>query len=652
MNTRYILQTITILLLSTLCLTAQQTVTMRADLDAKHQKRYAKAVKEMRQKKYSKSLKNIDRVLKKYPTFVDAILRKSGIYYNLGELPKAISALDQAIAVDPDYDPEVYFSKGVIYKQQKEYGLASASFSTYLDKAPQSDKLQKATTYQAQTAFADKAIKNPVPYTPIKLPGDVNTGTSEYIPALTIDEEQIIFTRRVRGQEDLYIASLIGGVYTSVREITELNTPGNEGVHTISADGQKIIFTACDRGKLSLGGCDLFYSYITPAGWSTPTNMGKVINSTGWDAQPSLAADGNTLYWSSNRKYGNGGNDIWMSTRTDSTGWSLPTPLSTHINTKYNEESPFIHPDGKTLYFRSNRPTGMGNYDIYYSRLDDSTGLWSPAKNIGYPINTEESEGAMSVSLDGTKAFFATSQNTGQDGTMRNLDIYTFELYPEARPNPVTYIKAKITDAETGDPIVANIEIVRLPDESFSKKTTTSAQGSYLGSLLTGYNYACFVSAPGYTYHSEHFALETTATVFEPYLLSIALTAVPTSTPADPATAVEEVPMVMKNIFFVVGSAELTPDSDVEIRRLAMTLQTHPDMQVEIAGHTDNVGTDADNLKLSEERAKSVVLALVSKGIAKDRLYYKGYGETKPVATNDTAEGRALNRRTEFRILH
>lgn len=649
MNTRHLLYTLVLVLVTAIGLSAQDVI-QRADLDSKMQKRYEKAIKEMREKKYDKSISNMDKILKKYPTFIDAILRKSGIYYNLGKLDDALAALDQSIAIDPDYDPEVYFSKGVIYRQRKEYHLAAKSFATYIEKEPKSDKLEKAIIYQAQTAFADKAIKNPVPYQPRKLMGDVNTGSSEYIPALTIDEEQMIFTRRVRGQEDLYIASLVDGKYTAVREIADLNTPGNEGVHTISADGTKIIFTACDRGRLSLGGCDLFRAYITEDGWSVPSNMGKLINSTGWDAQPSLSADGNTLYWSSNRKYGKGGNDIWVSKRTNESGWSVPESMSEHVNTKYNEESPFIHPDGKTLYFRSNRPTGMGDYDIYYTRYNDSTGMWSPATNIGYPINTEESEGAMSVSLDGTKAFFATSQNTGQDGTLKNLDIYTFELYPEARPHPVTYIKAKVTDADTGEPLVATIKIVQLPEESTAKKTTTSTNGTYLGGLLTGYDYACFVTAEGYTYHSEHFALDRTTTVFEPYRLNIQLHRVKPTVATTPTDTPVEEPVVMNNIFFVVGSAELTPSSDAEVSQLAEALRTNPGMNVEIAGHTDNVGSKADNQKLSEERAKSVVNSLVAKGIAKTRLTYKGYGETKPIASNETPEGRAKNRRTEFRI--
>ena len=636
------------LLLGAVSLVGQSIVT-KSEMDNKWQKKYAEAVKLSRSADLKKALKKMDKVIDKYPTFVEAHLKRSGILYNMGDYDGSIAAIDDAIALDPDGDPEMYYSKGFIQREQRKYGAAAQSFQIYLQKAEKGERYDKAKILQQQTAFADYATKNPVPYDPQKLPGAINSNMSEYIPALTVDGEQMIFTRRVNGQEDLYIATLKDGSFENIKELTEINTPQNEGVHTISADGNRIIFTACNRRKEGMGGCDLFTSYMTDEGWSIPRNMGPVINTATWEAQPSLTSDGRQLFWSSNRLHGAGGNDIWTSTRTDTSGWNTPEPLSASINTEHNEESPFIHPDGKTLYFRSNRPVGMGDFDIYYARYNDTTRTWMPAVNIGYPINTEGAEGALSVSLDGNMAYFATDQNTGMDGNPKNLDIYQFELYHEARPQAVTFIKARITDSETGEPIAASIEIVNLDNDVISTTGKANSNGYYLSSLLAGYKYGFFVSAPGYVYSSDQFDLQEIKTSYDPYVLQIQLRkSIEVVANTD---TVEKTPVILKNIFFETGSSLLDGRSSAEIDRLVKNLKENPDLRIQIAGHTDNVGSDAANKKLSEDRAKAVVDAISAKGINRDRLSYVGYGESQPIDTNETEIGRQNNRRTTFKIL-
>ena len=631
---------------------AQEVVT-RKDLDSKSQKEYKKVGPLSREKKYDKALKKLDKILKKYPTFVDGYLKKSGLLYNMEDKEASIKSIDKAIAISPEYDAEMYFSKAIIHKELEQYEQAAFHFDMYVTRAAEGKRKEKAKVYFAQTSFADYALKNPVPYNPEKLVGDVNSSLSEYIPAITLDGAQMIFTRRQGGQEDLYISDLKDGVYQDVRPLEAVNTVRNEGVHTISADGGRIIFTACGRLKEGIGGCDLFTSRVVNGNWSIPQNLGPVINTPAWDAQPSLSADGKTLYWSSNRKYGRGGNDIWMSTRTDTSGWNPPVPLSESINTSYNEESPFIHPDGKTLYFRSDRPAGMGGFDIFYSRYNDTTRMWNPAVNMGYPINTQNSEGALSVSLNGKLAFFATDQETGKANGPKNLDIFTFELYDEARPQPVTFVKAIVTDAESGSPVSANIEIVNLSNDEDKQLARTNAKGTYINSLLARKTYAFFVSAPGYIFASEHIDLDSIKTVYDPIVVNIKLNKLPAKkvvvdVKIDKPQAEE---VVLKNVFFETGSAQLTATSTAEIDRLVDILTKNKSYKMEIAGHTDNVGSKSDNLELSEQRAKAVVDALVMKGISAARLSYKGYGEEQPLDTNETIIGRQNNRRTTFKIL-
>ena len=630
-----------------------QEVVFRKDLDSKMQKEYKNVGPLSRAKKYDKALKKLNKILKKYPTFVDGYLKKSGLLYNMRDKEAAIQVINQAIAISPEFDAEMYYSKAFIHKELDQYEQAAFNFDMYIARAAEGKRKEKARVYYAQTAFADQATKNPVPYEPQKLKGDINSSLSEYIPAITLDGEQMIFTRRQGGQEDLFIADLEDGIYQNIRPLEAVNTARNEGVHTISADGSRIIFTACGRQKEGLGGCDLFTSRIVNGEWSIPQNLGPVINTPAWEAQPSLSADGHTLYWSSNRKYGKGGNDIWMSTRTDTSGWNPPTPLGETINTSYNEESPFIHPDGKTLYFRSDRPAGMGGFDIFYSRFNDTTKLWQPAVNMGYPINTQNSEGALSVSLDGKLAFFATDQETGEANGPKNLDIFTFELYNEAKPQPVTFVKAIVIDAESGKPLRANIEIVNLSNNADKQLAKTNSKGTYINSLLARKSYAFFVSAPGYSFASEHMDLNSVKSVYDPIIVSIGLQKLPAEEVVVDKTVEkdEAEEIVLKNVFFETGSAQLTSTSEAEISRLADILKKNNTYKMVISGHTDNIGSAADNLVLSEKRAKAVVEALVLKGINSARLSYKGYGEDQPIDTNETTAGRQNNRRTTFKIL-
>ena len=316
------------------------------------------------------------------------------------------------------------------------------------------------------------------------------------------------------------------------------------------------------------------------------------------------------------------------------------------INTKGDEESPFIHPDGHTLYFRSNKHIGMGGFDIFYSRLIDSTNTWTTPTNIGYPINTEGDEGALSVSLDGKKAYYTSDMAYLNDKANANLDIYSFDLYHNARPMPTTFVKARITDVVTGKPLVAQYAIESLKKDLNSISGKSNRKGGFITSLPTNYSYAFFVEKEGYVLHSGKFSLEGIQNVTDPFILEIQMQPIPkTDDKSSPETYD---PMVLSNIFFETGSALLKPESDIEISRLAENMKLNISLKIEIHGHTDNIGTEKDNMLLSEERAKSVMFALIDKGILGSRISSKGFGESIPIDNNETDAGRKNNRRTEF----
>lgn len=634
---------------------AQEVVT-RGDLDKKSLKVYKSAIAEGRNKKYKKSLELFNKVLKKYPSFLDAQLRKAGMFYNMKQYAQSAQEFEKAITIDPDYDPQMYFSLAIVYRDMESYESAAQNFQEYIDRGKDEKRKKRAVRFRDRALFIHNALANPVPFQPEKMGGDINTQFSEYVPKMNLQGTEMIFTRRVKntinsfgnGQEDFFKATFIDGELQEVVELYELNSEDNEGVHTLSADGSTIIFTACDKRKTGIGSCDLYYSFRKGIAWSIPSNMGKVINSISWDGQPSLSADGKQLYFSSSRQDGFGGKDIWMSTRTDTSGWTVPSILPDVINTSGNEESPFIHPDGHTLYFRSNMHIGMGSYDIFYSRYNDKTKKWSKPKNLGYPINTKGNEGAFSVSLDGKKAFYVSDMAYLEDPKNANLDIYTFDLYEEARPMPTTFVKASIKDAVTGDPLRANYSIVPLNKELNTIRGKSDGEGDMITSLPTNFNYAFFVEKDGYILYSGSFQLEGIQEVTDPFLLEIELT--PVKLPELETINYIAKPMLLQNIFFETGLAELKEESTVEIQRLSDNLLQNPSLKIEIHGHTDNVGSKEANLLLSEKRAEAVANALITFGVAESRITFKGFGETKPVDTNETEAGRKNNRRTEFVI--
>ena len=413
-----------------------------------------------------------------------------------------------------------------------------------------------------------------------------------------------------------------------------INLPSqNNAAHSITPDGKTLYYTICNKPG-GFGSCDVYYSTKTATGWSDPINAGAAINTSATETQPCISADGKTLYFVSDRVGGLGKLDIWVSQLQADGKWGKPENMGPSINSAGVDEDPFLHADGETFYFSSDGRPGFGDDDIYYSRKGKD-GKWAVAENMGYPINSFHKEWGMFITRDGNTAYYSTDR-FNKDG---NWDICTFAVPELLKPLPVTFVKGIVTDLATKKPLTAALEFVDVATgQIINHKQSANYDGSYLVTLPYGREYAVNILLKGYLFYSQHFTLKDVK-AGDTYTKDIEL-----------APIINGKSVVLNNIFFESKSFELQKESEIELNKLAQFLRENPTVKLEIQGHTDNVGTSAANLELSNNRAKKVLEYLVKAGVDNGRLTSKGYGETKPIVPNDTEEGRAKNRRTEFKV--
>lgn len=595
-------------------------------------------------KYYEEAEKSLQKAITADPGFIEPRMLLADVYKITGNPDEALEVYRQVIATNDTTYPEVYFFSGLLFFNRQDYNKSLAHFRQFLDaESGQHPKVQDAWFYMACATFAREAVENPVKFSPRNIGGNVNTSNDEYVNAVKADGLTIYFTgrqssRNAPGGDDFYYshrASETAAWQPSVKLGPPVNTEGDEGALTISPDGRYLLFAGCQWPE-GYGSCDIFVARLSGSQPGTPVNLGPVVNTGAWESQPSLSSDGRTLYFASARGGGKGKSDIWTSYLQDNGKWSPPANLGKTINTQGSEMAPFIHPDGQTLYFSSDRHVGMGGIDLFFSRLD-STGNWSEPVNLGYPLNTPGDEINVVVDAAGVKGYFSADNFGGFGG----YDIFEFELHEAIRPVPSTYMKGVVTDAVTGQPLEAYFSLIDLKTgeeavRSFSDEIT----GEFLVCIPVDRKYALNVSKEGYLFYSENFTFPEIKTGIKPYLINIRL---------NPIGAGQS--MVLRNIFFDMGEYDLKPESVVELKKLAEFLKTNPLVKIEISGHTDNLGTAEFNKKLSKNRAREVYDYIIGQGIDPGRLTYGGYGFSQPVADNETAAGRAQNRRTEVTIV-
>ncbi len=607
----------------------------------------AKAEQMINSHDFEKALTLLNQAKAKDPNYPDTYILMGDVYNFTLKSDSAVKCYNKAIELIGEPDPLLYYIAANEGMKCGQYENALKNFEVFMLKGLQyTDVLADAQKGIANCKFAIESVKNPVQFQPVNLGENINSEWDESLASLTVDDETIVFTvNRPKdekticafclNEEDLYYARLDTAGWQKRESFGQpIRTGYNEGAQCVSPDGVYLLYTMCDT-DFGMGSCDLYWSKKIGNKWSRPRNFGAPVNTNAWESQPSMASDGKTVYFVSSRPGGFGGMDIWKTTMTAEGAFTAPENLGATINTPGDDAAPFIHSDGRTLYFASNGRVGMGGYDLYYATLQ-SDGSWSDPVNLGYPINTPADEINIFINAAGTTAYMASDKEGGFGG----LDLYRFELADNLRPNPVTYIKGVIRDAETNFPIEASVEMIDLD----SKKILTSVRsdahsGEYMACIQTGSNVMLNVSNPQYPFYSENFQIEQSYTELSPYLKDIELRR------ADVGTVV-----VLNNIFFDFDRSDLQPTSFVELDRLVEYL-THNRIKIEIGGHTDDQGSDEYNDNLSTNRAKAVYDYLIEHGIEADRLSYRGYGKRQPIADNSTEEGRAANRRTEFRII-
>jgi outer membrane protein OmpA-like peptidoglycan-associated protein/Tol biopolymer transport system component len=456
----------------------------------------------------------------------------------------------------------------------------------------------------------------------------INSSDNDFAPLLLGNGRVMYFTSDREGDQNIYTAVQGAGNWEQIQAMgPELNTSGDEGGSAITPDGHWMIFTACDR-EHGLGDCDLYIAEYVGGSWRDVKNLGPNVNTPFWESQPSISPDGLTLYFASERPGGAGGTDIWMSSRSYGGEWRAAVNLGRAINTAGDELAPHAAADNKTLYFSSDMLPGIGGQDVY--RANNAGGIWSSPEHLGTPVNSEYDDYFATLKLNSEDMLL--SSNRGSSGG--DLDIYLAIPNP-LPPGAVTTVTGNVTDSQTKAPLGATLTVRDIQsDQILSSFQSDDVNGDYVVVLQPGRTYVITAEAPGYLFYSDRFEV-----------------------PADSKNSTVRKDILMTRdivrllVYFDFDKATLQPTSTVDLSRAVEWLKANPEVKVELAGHTDNVGARDYNQKLSQDRAQAVMDYLVSKGVPASRIRARGYGMEEPIATNDEDEGRSMNRRVEFRVL-
>lgn len=585
----------------------------------------------------------------------------------------AVLHFEKLIEICPEYHSEPYYFLGAMYYADRKYEEAEKAFDTFL-RFPDSDPSRFEKDYEKKYAEVEEVLpviskykeiySNPVEFSPGKVAG-VSSAHDDYLPLISPDGEIMFYTRKYDRQAKGEFSSKPVEEFTWSRrpDINSIfdngaalpppfNLGDNIGGATISVDNKELIIAKKNPLPKNPENFDLFsakYALVTDEKtgekkyvWSELEKLSDLVNSDGWESQPSLSGDGQYLFFAAARAEcikddsGNYTTDIFVSRRGADGEWQQAVPLPASINTKGRDKAPYMHSDSRSLYFSSDGHTGVGGLDIYYCKMNDD-GTFTEPKNIGYPINSEKDELGIVVTSDGELAYFGAQNLNNQ----RGWDVYEFKMPEKAKPERVMILKGEVK-TESGElPSDAQVEIKYAQSKSVEKVNVGRDDGKYAAVVKVSRNEDVVVSVSG-----ENVAFNTKVVARKddpkpPVVAKLNMNADVGKT---------EKPFVINDIYYETAKAEISPRSLLILDEFAEYLITHPNISIEIRGHTDNVGNDDANLALSMDRSYEVMSYLVSKGVEGKRLSSKGYGETQPIDTNDTEEGRAKNRRTEFVI--
>ena len=600
------------------------------------QKWYEYARQLIKEREFDEGISLYQKCLVKEPTFVEAHWALASIFKNFGDLESSFYHLDQYYLGADKFGistqkliilAEQYFKQGFYVKAK----ACMDQFQLYQLPADQDDSLLIASI-----AYAYKNQKTKAGVMPKSLSSSVNRYPTQYFPTITIDNNTLIFTKRAGPSgsydEDLVVSYREADVWSPATLLSKnIHSEFNEGAASISADGRTLIFTMCDKGQ-TFGNCDLFISRKYGEVWSKPENLGNVVNSKNWDSQPSLGADGNTLYFSSDRPAGMGKRDIWYTQRVDNT-WTQPKNMGTIINTVKDDVTPFIHTNSENLIFASNGRVGFGGYDLFMSVQKE--GKWQPPRNLGNAVNNNLDQLSFIISADGSMAYF--SQDFKKSNGKLKTKIVQLPIANDSLiKNSSSYIFGRVRDAISQEFLKAKIELFDIFTNELKYTTySDSISGEYFFALNEGLSYGVYAGAKGYFFEDFRFDIKNSRSG-QPDTLDIILS------PLEVGAS-----MILENIYFDLASYELTQNSQSELDIVAGFLVENQ-VNIQIEGHTDQTGNPQYNQVLSEQRAKAVYDFLIESGIPSEQLTFKGLGATRPVELDPALSDQ--NRRIEFRI--
>ncbi len=568
------------------------------------------------------------------PEFADAYFLASSLAQRKKDFKTMEEMLTKALELCEYVEADAHFQLGWLQYDLKKYKESIKSFRKFFDFGKVSeDHAKKADTMIARAQL----FAHPVPFDPRPLPG-VTTAAPEYLPYISPDNDWIFFTRRFDMEqkgllssvnvEKFMFAERVNGTFGRGKPLDwpfNATNITNEGGPSITLDNKHLYFTQNIKGNY-----DICVSHWINGSWDEIINLGPSVNDPKqWDSQPTVTADGNTLYFASSRD-STSGIDIYVTNKDSLGNWSRAQKLPSPINTEGNEKTPFIHPDGKTLYFSSEGIIGLGSYDIYLSKMD-ANGNWGKPVNLGYPINTAADEVGFFASPDGKTGYFASNKiNRG------GYDIYYFPLYPQARPEKVYIQKGTLKADNEKEPVSATIEIRNTVTNQMTRIHVDSVTGEYAFVTEFKNDLLLTVKKDGYAFESQYVSASDTEHT-EPVKRDILIQKIELGKQ-----------YTINDIRFATNSFEINDTIKNVMQAFVEYLNQNRKLHVVLQGHTDNIGSEVDNLALSESRAKTIFDYLVSKGVKPSRMSYKGYGSSRPIASNGTEEGRAQNRRTVF----
>lgn len=590
----------------------------------------------------------------------------------------ATEYLEKAYLKDNNVTDDIHYMLARAYHLNLDFENAIEQYKAYYSSfsVKELEKFEVGVdNYIKQCKYGMDLVNNPVRVIINNLGERVNSEYDDYNPVLHPNLDIMYFTsrretdgkdKRFEGDnkffENVFTSEQAGDVWKKAKLLdNKLDSKGNESVLTISPDGNKIYLYNGDEN-----GGDIMVSELKKGNWKSPKPFSRRILSKAKETTIAFSPDGTEMFFVSNQDGTIGGMDLFYSKLDEKEKWSEPINMGAAINTIYDEEGVYWHPKEDKVYFSSQGHNSMGGFDVFVIERDEE-GMWSNPTNLGYPINSPNDDIFFKIDENGKQAYYSSVRDNGAGGkdiykiiflgeekemklktedvllawNYKPVDDMFYHDPTELKVDTALFMVGMVTDSKTAEKIkLAKVEVIDLEESKVIATGLTDTAGYYQVKIGKKKDYGVEVTAKDYLFFVTMAQLSQKQVVDSKIQANFQLDRIDVGAK-----------MVLKNIFFETNKATLKEESTAELQRVAGLLLDNPTIRLEISGHTDNVGSYRANQRLSEARAKSVVDYLVEQGVSEDRLEYKGYSFNQPIADNNTAEGRAQNRRVEFKVL-